>query len=35
MSWLSESGVLNKRYMQNMQSGGSPGMELRTAGLDP
>ncbi len=32
-SWLSESGVLTKRDMQNMQSGGVRGLELGTAGL--
>ncbi len=32
-SWLSESGVLTKRDMQNMQSGGARGLELRTSGL--
>ncbi len=30
-SWLSESGVLTKRDMQNMQSGGARGLELRTS----
>ncbi len=30
-SWLSESGVLTKRDMQNMQRGGARGLELRTA----
>ncbi len=33
-SWLSESGVLTKRDMQNMQRGGARGLELRTAGLN-
>ncbi len=33
MSWLSDSGVLTKRDMQNMQSGGAQGLELGTAGL--
>ncbi len=33
-SWLSESGVLTKRDMQNMQSGGARGLELRTSVLD-
>ncbi len=32
-SWLSDSGVLTKRDMQNMQSGGARGLELGTAGL--
>ncbi len=32
-SWLSESGVLTKRDMQNMQSGGARGLELRTSAL--
>ncbi len=32
MSWLSESGVLTKRDMQNMQSGAARGLELGTAG---
>ncbi len=32
-SWLSESGVLTKRNMQNMQRGGARGLELRTAEL--
>ncbi len=32
-SWLSESGVLTKRDMQNMHSGGARGLELRTAAL--
>ncbi len=32
-SWLSESGVLTKRDMRNMQSGGARGLELRTAVL--
>ncbi len=32
-SWLSESGVLTKRDMQNMQSGGARGLELRTSVL--
>ncbi len=30
---LSESGVLTKRDMQNMQSGGARGLELRTAAI--
>ncbi len=30
-SWLSESGVLTKRDLQNMQSGGAWRLELRTA----
>ncbi len=29
-----KSGVLNKRDMQNMQSGGTLGLELRTTDLD-
>ncbi len=33
-SWLSESGVLTKRDMQNMQSGGARGLELRTSALN-
>ncbi len=32
-SWLYESGVLTKRDMQYMQSGGARGLELRTAVL--
>ncbi len=32
-SWLSESGVLTKRDMQNMQSGGARGLELRPSVL--
>ncbi len=32
-SWLSESGVLTRRDMQNMQ-GGCWGLELRTAGVN-
>ncbi len=32
-SWLSESGVLTKRDMQNMRSGGARGLELRTSAL--
>ncbi len=34
MSWWSESGVLNKGDMQNVQSGGSPGPGLKTTGLE-
>ncbi len=34
MSWWTESGVLNKGDMQNVQSGGSPGTELKTIGLN-
>ncbi len=33
-SWLSESGVLTKRDMQNMQSGGARGQELRTSDVE-
>ncbi len=32
-SWLFESGVLNKRDMQNMQSAGMRELELRTTAL--
>ncbi len=34
MSWCSESGVLNKGDMQNVQSGGSPGTGLKTTVLE-
>ncbi len=33
-SWWSQSGVLNKRDMQNVQSRGSPGLELRNTALE-
>ncbi len=33
MSWLSESGDIYKRYMQNMQSRGLRGLDLKTIGL--
>ncbi len=33
-SWWSQSGVLNKGDMQNVQSRGSPGLELRTTHIE-